>query len=109
MSDEQYTPPPESFLQLHAGWRGRLLKPLAQIRQRHEFCEDLANHLVASAQTLHHDDRLAQDEVLLRCHAGLATPESGLDAGEAGWVVRRLAELLRWPLPEEGLPPLPGA
>lgn len=107
--DDQSTPLPESFLRLHSGWRGKLLRPLAELRERHELCEDLANHLVASAQALQHDVGLSEDEVLQRCHQGLAQPEAGLAEGEPAWVVCRLAELLRWPLPHELLPPSPGA
>ena len=98
--DHQFSPLPDSFLRLYSGWRGKLLRPLAEVRTRHDFCEDLANHLMASAQALHHDDGLGEDDVLLRCHAGLATPEAGLADGEAEWVVCRLAELLRWTPPE---------
>ena len=47
-------------------------------------------------------DKLADDEqeVLVRCHKGLCTPESGVSEPEARWVVTRLAELLSWPWPE---------
>jgi hypothetical protein len=96
MSDDQLTPLPASFLALHTGARGRLLTAAATVRARYELCEDLAGHLVSSAQGLHHDDGLAEDDVLARIHAGLANPESGMDEGEASWVVQRLAELLRW-------------
>lgn len=99
MSDDQLPPLPASFLALYAGTRGRLLEPAATVRARYELCEDLAGHLVASAQALHHDDGLAEDEVLRRVHAGLASPDSGLSAAEAGWLVQRLAELLRWTPP----------
>jgi len=102
MSDDQLTPLPASFLALYAGPRGRLSEPAGQVRARYELCEDLASHLSASAQALHHDDGLGEDDVLLRCHAGLNNPASGLSPGEADWVVRRLAELLRWPAPDLG-------
>lgn len=101
MSDDQLTPLPASFLALYAGARGRLLEPAATVRARYELCEDLASHLTASAQALHHDDGLAEDDVLRRIHTGLANPASGLSDGEAGWLVHRLAELLRWTLPDK--------
>lgn len=96
MNDAQWTPIPESFLGLHTGFRGRLLRPLAELQQRHELCEDLAQHLMTSAQGLYHDQGLDRDTVLERIQAGLESPESGLLDGEGAWVCRRLAELLRW-------------
>lgn len=99
MSDDQLTPLPESFLALAGPSRRRSAAELAELRARYELCEDLANHLVPSAQALLHDDGLAEEDVLWRCHQGLAQPASGLQPGEAGWVVRRLAELLRWSCP----------
>ena len=102
MSEEQLTALPASFVAVYAGRGGRLSQGAAQLRARYELCEDLANHLSPSAQALHHDDGLGKDDVLQRCHAGLNNSASGLNPGEADWVVRRLAELLRWPAPEPG-------
>ena len=99
MSDDQLTPLPDSFLALYAGARGRLLEPIAHVRARYDLCEDLANHLVAPAQAAHHDDGLSEDDLLWRFHAGLSQPEAGMSRDEATWVVRRLAELLRWHCP----------
>jgi hypothetical protein len=45
-----------------------------------------------------------ESEILRRIHAGLATPESGVSAAEATWIVQRLAELLGWPGWEEPEP-----
>ena len=101
MFEDQSTPLPESFLKLHSGWRGKLLRPLAELRARHGLCEDLAQTLVPSAQALQHDVGLSEDEVLRRCERGLVSPEAGLADGEPRWVVSRLAELLGWPLPDE--------
>ena len=98
MSEDQLTPLPESFLKLYQGLRGRLLEPAGTVRARYEFCEDLANQVMPMAQALHHDDGLAEDDVLGRIGAGLTNPDSGLREGEAVWVVTRLAELLRWSL-----------
>jgi hypothetical protein len=99
MSDDQLTPIPESFLKLYQGARGRLLAPAAAVRERYELCEDLTNQVAPMAQALHHEERLAEDEVLARMATGLAHPDAGLREGEAAWVVTRLAELLRWPRP----------
>jgi hypothetical protein len=99
-SDDQLTPVPDSFLALYRGARGRLLEPAATVRERYELCEDLANQVMPAAQALHHDDGLAEDDVLGRIQAGLAHPDAGLREGEATWVVTRLAELLRWAPPE---------
>jgi hypothetical protein len=96
MSDEQLTPLPDSFLAIWSGARGRLLAPAQEVRARYELCEDLANHLQASAQALHHDDGLAEFDVLSRVQTGLSTPDAGLSIEEALWVARRLAELMRW-------------
>lgn len=69
------------------------------INARYELCEDLAGHLEAYARAQHFDLNIAQHEVLARCHAGLLAPGSGLNADEALWVVKRLAELAEWPIP----------
>ena len=88
---------PESFLDLHRDRRRtRLRTPIAEVRMRHEACEDLAQQLVAQAQHLHFDLGVSEDEVLMRMEAGLQSPESGFRLDEAVWVVRRLAELLQW-------------
>lgn len=106
MMDDQLTPLPDSFLILYTGARGRLLEPAQQVRARYELCEDLANHLVTPAQAAHHDDGLAEEDLLLRFHVGLSQPESGIRTDEAVWIVRRLAELLNWSVPDL---PAPGA
>ncbi|MEO7335519.1 MAG: ATPase with chaperone activity [Caldimonas sp.] len=94
---------PDSFVALYMT-PGRL-KPTAAratIAERYELCEDLASHLFEHARAQHHDLGIAEDEVLRRCHLGLRAESSGLDEREAGWVIRRLAELEGWealPLP----------
>lgn len=97
MQDDNQIFVPESFLDLYRDRsRQRLSAPIALVRERHELCEDLAQHLVASAQQLHFDHGIPEDEVLIRCEAGLQTPDSGLSRDESIWVMRRLAELLHW-------------
>lgn len=91
---------PDSFVLLYrpAG-HSRPTLPRDELAARYELCEDLANHLVEQATTLHFQQGIAEDEVLTRCRRGLAQAASGFPADEAGWVVRRLAELLGWPDP----------
>lgn len=90
---------PDSFLDLHRpAPGGRLRSPKATIVERHDHCEDLAQMLVSRAQR-QADRGLAPEDVLGRVAAGLADGAGGLDAAEARWVLRRLAELLGWPDP----------
>lgn len=91
---------PPSFIALYSDARGRLRERPTLVRERYELCEDLAGHLVGQAQTLYQLQIPSEFEVLRRIHAGLCSPEAGLSAAEAVWVVCRLAELLQWPCPE---------
>jgi hypothetical protein len=100
MSDEYQIPIPPSFHAVHADARGRLQRPLAEHRARYELCEDLAQALVERAQALKFDLGVTEHDVLQRVGLGLQPPASGLDEAEAGWVLRRLAELLDWPWTE---------
>ncbi|MFZ2989728.1 hypothetical protein [Ideonella sp.] len=97
MSEDQLTPVPASFLALHFAPGQRVRDADGNLRARYELCEDLACYLVNSAQGLHHDDGLTEDDVLGRCLLGLRQPAAELREGEADWVVTRLAELLSWP------------
>ena len=90
---------PPSFVAVHADARGRLRMPRDAFHQRYELCEDLAQTLVEHAQAVHHDQGVAQDDVLARIQAGLASADARVDPAEALWVVTRLAELLGWPAP----------
>ena len=97
--DSQIHVPP-SFIALYSDARGRLTAPAAEVAERYELCEDLANHLVEQAQSLHHGAAVpSEEEILDRMLAALTTPESGFTLPEARWVVTRLAELLNWPAP----------
>ncbi|CAN7686125.1 hypothetical protein LJR290_005541 [Variovorax sp. LjRoot290] len=99
MSDDYQIHIPPSFFAIYTDARQRLREPLATVRARYEVCEDLANHLVQHAQLLHHVEVPSEEEILLRIHAGLNSPEAGVSAAEAGWIVQRLAELLGWNCP----------
>jgi len=96
MSDDYQIDIPPSFFALYTDRRQRLSEPLAVVRERYEVCEDLANHLVQQALTLHHVEVPSEEEILGKIHAGLAAPGSGFAPAEAQWVTRRLAELLGW-------------
>ena len=97
MSDEYQILIPPSFEAVHRDTRGRLQLPRDEFRVRYEWCEDMAQMLVDPSQAVHHDQGVAEDEILARTQAGLAATESGFSEAEAGWVVIRLAELLGWP------------
>ena len=96
MSDDYQIHIPPSFFALYTDARQRLAEPIATVRTRYEVCEDLANHLVSHAQALNHVEVPSETEILMRIHDGLSTPEAGVSAAEARWIVRRLAELLGW-------------
>jgi hypothetical protein len=100
MSDAYQIDIPPSFFALYADpARQRLREPIDHVRQRYEVCEDLATHLTEHARILAHVEVPSEDEVLHRIHDGLATPESGVSADEARWIITRLAELLGWQSP----------
>lgn len=99
MDDTSQIQPPPSFAALYADRHGRLKTPIAEVVARYELCEDLSCHLVEQAQTLYHTGNSSEVGVLLGIHAGLAEPGSIVSAGEAGWIVQRLAELLEWQAP----------
>lgn len=100
MTDEYQIQIPPSFTDLYSDSRRRLTISLQSLRQRYDLCEDLANHLVDFANGVHHDLGVSEDEVLTRCRLGLLAPPAQVEAAEAAWVERRLAELLGWPWPD---------
>lgn len=108
MYDHNQLDVPDSFLALFL-IRGRLRAGATRehVTARYECCEDLAQHLLEFARAQHHDAGLAQPDVLERCHRGLLAGPSGVSEAEAGWVVRRLAELADWPGPQAE--PMPDA
>jgi hypothetical protein len=66
---------------------------------RYELCEDMACMLAEHAQTMLFNLDLSEEEVLVRCHKGLAVGASVFTEPESVWVIRRLAELLAWTPP----------
>ncbi|HWT20166.1 MAG TPA: hypothetical protein VN280_14720, partial [Variovorax sp.] len=88
MSDDNQILIPPSFFAVYSDARQRLNEPIGVVRERYEICEDLANHLVGHAQIQHHTEVPVEREILRRIHAGLATPEAGVSAAEAGWIVQ---------------------
>lgn len=99
MYDENQTFVPESFSALYLDGRKRLTLTKAELAQRSEFCEDLANVMTEHCSTVHFRDGVDEATVLKRCLAGLRHAESGVSAKEAWWVTRRTAELLGWAWP----------
>ncbi len=96
--DESQIVVPESFIALYREpGRVKLSAPRAEIAQRHEFCDDLAQMLMERAQTLLWQLGVTESDVLERVRRGLQGEDSVVNEAEAQWVVTRLAELLDWP------------
>lgn len=98
MSEDSQIVVPPSFVALFVP-PGRI-KPTASreaIAERYELCEDLAQMLVEQAQAKRFELGAAEHDVLERIARGLRGEAAIVSADEAGWVVRRLAELLDWP------------
>lgn len=97
MLDDSQIEIPPSFVALFVP-PGRI-KPTASrqhIAERYELCEDLASMFVDTAQAKLWELGITEADVLERIHAGLLAGAGGVDEAEAGWVARRLAELLGW-------------
>lgn len=96
MTEESQIVVPRSFIDLFVP-PGRI-KPTApreHILERYEFCEDLAQMLVEEARARLFGLGIAESDVLERMLAGLRAG-TVVDEAQAGWIVRRLAELLDW-------------
>lgn len=108
MSDSQIVIPP-SFVQLFVPpGKTRPVEPRQLIAQRYDLCEDMAQMLVDNAREKHFAIGLAEIDVLDRIHAGLLADASPVSGEESVWIVRRLGELLGWPLPPALVLPAPG-
>lgn len=103
MSDESQILVPASFVELFMppGAR-RPTAPREHIAERYELCEDLAQMLTDEARSKLFELGITEADVLERILVGLLTAPV-VEANEAHWVIRRLAELLGWePLAESG-------
>ncbi len=100
MPDASQIVVPPSFVALFVPpGRSRPTAARAEILERYELCEDMATMLVEPARTRLWELGITEADVLARMHRGLQGGTAGLSGAEAGWVVRRLAELLGWPDP----------
>ena len=99
MSDESQIQVPDSFVALFVSKPGsKPSEPRELVAQRYELCEDMAQMLSETARIKAMDLGVDEAQVLLRVHEGLLASDV-LKAGEPLWVVRRIAEVLYWPLP----------
>ena len=76
-----------------------------EMAARYELCEDLAQLLTEQAANQQFQLGITEDLALERCLQGLLTTPDVVSELEARWVICRLAELLRWPLPDWAQPP----
>lgn len=102
MDDSNQILVPPSFLAVYSTPSGlRLREPAAFVRERYEMCEDLAQMLTEQASVAQFKSGGSGAEVLAGLRRALEGPDAGLQPGEAGWVVARLAELLGWEMPPD--------
>lgn len=102
MFEDNQIPLPRSFIDLFiAPGKVKPSETRKAIAARYEFCEDMAQMLTDHAQQKLWNLGITEQDVLERIHRGLLAEGSGLNAGEAQWVTRRLTELLGWPLPSD--------
>jgi hypothetical protein len=105
MYEENQSYIPESFMALYL--KPHQLKPSlprAELTQRYELCEDLANMLMDTASTQQFHLGITENDALEKCWQGLAIQTDLLNELESFWVVCRLAELLGWPIPDKVWP-----
>lgn len=97
MADDSQLQIPSAFVSLYVE-PGRIKPslPRDELYRRFELCEDLSVLLVEQARGLIHEFGIAEEDVLVRIHRGLADEGSPVSEAEAGWVVGRLAEHLGW-------------
>jgi hypothetical protein len=89
---------PRSFIEVYLlPGKVKPTEPRHVIAARYEFCEDLAQMLIDTAQSRLFDLGITEHDVLERMHRGLLTEDAPVTPAEAAWVIRRLAELLEWP------------
>ena len=98
MSQDNQIYIPESFMALFvAPGRYKPTASHAEVSARYELCEDMANMLTDTAQTMQFSLGVTEQDVLMQCLRGLQAEASVVSLPESVWVVQRLAELLNWP------------
>jgi len=101
MYEENQSEIPESFMLLYVKpHQHKPSLPRAELTQRYELCEDLANMLVDTVSTQQFQLGITETDALAKCWHGLLETPLLINSDEAFWVVCRLAELLSWPIPE---------
>jgi len=101
MYEENQSFVPESFVALYVKpGQYKTSLPKAEVMQRYELCEDLANMLQDTVSTQQFQLGITEDDALKTCWQGLMAQPELVQPPEAFWVVCRLAELLSWPMPE---------
>jgi hypothetical protein len=91
---------PAAFMALYRPHgRGKPTRLPAEIAERYDWCETLAQALSETARTQCWDLGITGDDALRRLHAGLQQPAAAVDGLEAAWVLQRVAELLGWSAP----------
>jgi len=89
---------PPSFMALYLDPRsGKPNAPRDAVASRYDLCEDMANLLTETAQSMLLGLGITEADVLQRIARGLAGDAAVLTPQESVWVLRRLAELLQWP------------
>ena len=100
MYEENQSFVPESFVALYVKpGQYKTSLPKAEVMQRYELCEDLANMLQDPISAQQFQLVITEDDALKTCWQGLLVQPDLVQPAEAFWVVCRLAELLSWPMP----------
>ncbi len=108
--DDSQIEVPASFSEAYATPSGRLSVSRAELQERYELCEDLAQMLTDKAAEMLHRLGVTEADVLERIQRGLDGEGSPVLPNESRWVVRRLAELSGWEDPGPDMePPADGA
>ena len=100
--DDNQLEVPASFSQIYATPTGRLSVTRAELQERYELCEDLAQMLTDKASEMLHRLGVSEADVIDRILRGLEGEGSPVLPIEGRWVVRRLSELLGWDDPGPG-------
>lgn len=95
MYDHNQTLVPDSFLALFVRHE-RLSVERSEAERRYELAEDLATHIARAPWVAAADGERERAAVLERCRTGLLTEPAQVSGPEAGWILRRVAELQDW-------------